>query len=77
MPNGAFHASPDSAPILVLDGDQGSALAIVRSLGRSGLSVHVGASDDQAIAFHSRYATAVFRYPDPLVDPSGFQTALL
>src|SRR2546429_560935 len=42
--------------VLVLDGDKIAALDIVRTLGRRGLSVAVGAPRADAIAFRSRFA---------------------
>ncbi|WP_201170848.1 ATP-grasp domain-containing protein [Halorhodospira halophila] len=61
---------------LVLDGEEQSTLAIVRSLGRQGIAVTVGAADPAAISRCSRYAAAFFAYPDPLADPDGFLETL-
>jgi protein-tyrosine-phosphatase/carbamoylphosphate synthase large subunit len=61
-----------TAPVLVLDGDQPSALAIVRALGRHGITVHVASSVGSPLAGYSRHAVAVARYPDPLRDSDGF-----
>lgn len=61
---------------MVLDGDQVSALAIVRSLGRKGLPVEVGASKANPIAGYSKYSSRTFIYPDPLVDIHGFRHAI-
>jgi len=58
--------------ILVLDGEQYSSLAIVRSLGRQGLKITVAASDNDAICRHSKFTTNFFTYPNPLVDVDGF-----
>ena len=63
--------------VLVLDGDQISTLAVVRSMGRMGHSVVVGASSASAVAFTSRYCRDSFVYPDPMVDPDGFRTEVL
>ncbi len=64
---------PDtSRPVLVLDADQPSALAIVRSLSRRGLTVHVAAAQDQPLAGYSRHAHTRLRYPDPLRAEADF-----
>ncbi len=62
---------------LVLDGNNQSALAIVRSLGRNGVRVQVGASTTRAIAGLSRFCSGLLPYPDPLSDPVGFQTSIV
>ena len=58
--------------ILVLDGEEFSTLAIVRSLGRQGLNVTVAATNKKAISRYSKYTHNFFTYPDPLVDVEGF-----
>jgi protein-tyrosine-phosphatase/predicted ATP-grasp superfamily ATP-dependent carboligase len=58
--------------VLVLDADQASALAVVRSLARRGLRVHVASAHATALARHSRHTAARWEYPDPLVDAQGF-----
>ena len=67
----------NSQPVLVLDGEWPSALAIVRSLGRRGLQVDVGSSKTHSFAGLSRYCRHNFVYPDSLVDVSGFRVALM
>jgi predicted ATP-grasp superfamily ATP-dependent carboligase/protein-tyrosine-phosphatase len=57
---------------LVLDGDQGSALAVVRSLGRRGIAVDVASDQAEPIAARSRFAGRTLRYPDPLADEQAF-----
>ena len=57
---------------IVLDGHLKSALVCVRSLGRAGILVSVGAERKTAPALHSRYATARFVYPSPYTDREGF-----
>lgn len=69
--------SGNDKPVLVLDGERSSALAIVRSLGRKGLQVEVGSSKTDPMAALSRYCSHHLTYPDPLHDLSGFQKALL
>ena len=58
--------------VLVLDADQLSTLAVVRSLGRSGCAVTAAAASPHAIAFHSRYAGQHLIYPDPLQQHGAF-----
>ena len=59
-------------PTLVLDGDQPSALAIVRSLGRQAVRVTVGSAVEHPLAGYSRFAQAQVRYPDPLREEQAF-----
>src|SRR6266550_2660815 len=71
---------PGMAPrgrVLVLDGARVHALDIVRSLGRRGLSVYVGANVHDAISFSSRFASAARVYPDPAAEPDAFIAWLL
>lgn len=63
--------------VLVLDGEQRSSLAAVRSLGRSAADVFVAGSDAQAIAARSRYSTAMLAVPDPSEDADAFLAAVL
>jgi len=63
-------------PILVTDGEQRSALAVVRSLGRSGLEVHVASHEKRPLAGASRHAAETSRVPDPLADPPGYVSAI-
>ncbi len=58
--------------VLVLDANQRSALAIIRSLGRRGLTIVAGDPVTRPIGGASRYATASVRYPDPATTPSQF-----
>lgn len=62
--------------LLVTDGDQRSALAVVRALGRAGISVTVGADCSPCLAARSRYCSASLSYPSPLSDPDGFRQFL-
>lgn len=50
---------------LVLDGDTRSALAIVRSLGRSGIHVTVASEDEASLAGSSRWCSQRLVYPCP------------
>ena len=63
--------------ILVTDGNQRATLAVVRSLGRKGVSVTIGEAHRQSLAATSRYCSREFIYPSPETDPGGFQMALL
>jgi predicted ATP-grasp superfamily ATP-dependent carboligase len=51
--------------VLVTDAGRGSAIAIIRSLGRSGLEVVAADSDPRSAGFRSRYAADRLVYPDP------------
>lgn len=62
--------------ILVTDGNNRSALAIVRSLGRGGHTVLVGEKSALSLAGVSRHASARVVYPDPDRAPSAFTAAL-
>jgi predicted ATP-grasp superfamily ATP-dependent carboligase len=58
--------------VLVTDGEQRAALAVVRSVGRAGYRCLVGSKDGHSLAGASRFAGRDVRLPDPLVDPEGF-----
>lgn len=58
--------------VLVLDANQRSALSIIRSLGRRGLSIVAGDHVANPIGSASRYATASVNYPDPANQPAQF-----
>ena len=62
---------------IVLDGDQRSALAVTRSLGRKGIKVIVGAEKSPSLASKSRYCAESFIYPTPYKDPEGFLQAVI
>jgi predicted ATP-grasp superfamily ATP-dependent carboligase len=61
----------------VTDGNQRSALAITRSLGRRGISVLVGEQEPVALASSSRYCARHVTYPSPDRDPGGFERFLV
>lgn len=63
--------------VLVLDGEQRSALAVVRSLGRAGYGVATGATRRSALAAASRFSLAVEVLPDPLADPRRYREAVV
>ena len=60
--------------VLVTDGTQRSALAVVRSLGNAGHTVFVCAPRVPSLAGSSRYSFAESAVPDALVSPSDFVT---
>jgi predicted ATP-grasp superfamily ATP-dependent carboligase len=62
--------------VLVLDGEQRAALAVVRSLGYHGCRVHVCSSVPRSLAGGSRFAASETCVPDPLRDPEAFSAAV-
>ena len=58
--------------VLVLDGNENQAVACVRSLGRAGYEVLVGASTNWSKAGWSRYCARQFRYTAPQRDAALF-----
>ncbi len=62
--------------VVVTDGEQRAALAIVRSVGRQGHRCIVCSTDGRSLAGASRHATADHPVPDPLRDPGGFVAAV-
>ncbi len=58
--------------ILVLDANQRSALAVIRSLGRRGMSIVAGDHAANPLAGASRYTAATVRYSDPALEPHRF-----
>jgi predicted ATP-grasp superfamily ATP-dependent carboligase len=61
----------------VTDGDQRPALAIVRSLGRRGVSVLVGEERPRSLASSSKYCVRHVTYPSPERHPDAFRQFLL
>ncbi|MGH7551560.1 MAG: ATP-grasp domain-containing protein, partial [Longimicrobiales bacterium] len=64
------------ASILVTDGDQRAALAVVRSLGRSGHRLFVCSSRGRSLAGASRYCIREAAVPDALRAPGQFVDAV-
>jgi predicted ATP-grasp superfamily ATP-dependent carboligase len=62
--------------VLITDGEQRSALAIVRSLGRAGHTPFVASADGCSLAGGSRHAEGEAAVSDPLLDPPGFVEGL-
>ena len=65
-----------SERVLVLGDDLRAFLAVVRSLGRHGLEVHVAPSDFASPALESRYIAAIHRLPDYAPAPEAWEEAL-
>jgi len=63
-------------PVLVTDGDERAALAVVRSLGKAGYAVHVCSTRGRSLAGASRYCVSEERVPDPLRAPGDFVDAV-
>lgn len=75
---GAVSRPSDPArTVLVTDAGRGSALAIIRSLGRQGYRVIVADCEAAVAGFRSRYAAERFLYPDPEETPEACIEALL
>jgi predicted ATP-grasp superfamily ATP-dependent carboligase len=62
--------------VLLLDGNQRSALAATRSLGGKGVFVITAESKKQSLAGSSRYASRNVVYPSPYTSPSHFISAI-
>lgn len=62
---------------LVTDGDERSALAITRSLGRRGIRVFVGEERPVSLASSSRYCAGHVTYPSPYREPEAFRRFLV
>lgn len=63
--------------VLVLEGITRECLAVVRSLGRQGLTVEVGDCNRVNPARYSKYVSAFHLYPDPKKDMAAFELWLL
>lgn len=64
--------SPTLPGVLILDGNQRSALAATRSLGRRGIPVTVADETARSLAATSRYCHDRFGYPSPTERPDDF-----
>ena len=62
--------------VLILDGNQRSALAATRSLGRRGIPVTVADETGRSLAGSSRYCQEHFSYPSPTERPDDFLAAI-
>ncbi|HET9251872.1 MAG TPA: ATP-grasp domain-containing protein [Candidatus Eisenbacteria bacterium] len=63
--------------VLVTDADRGSALAIIRSLGRRGWNVIAAGEDPSCIGFRSRHVSERLVVPSPAREPQGFVERVL
>ena len=63
--------------VLVLDANQRSALAVIRSLGRHGLKVMAADHSSYPIGAASKYAITSVLYPDPALFPGAFVTEII
>lgn len=61
---------------IILDGHLKSALTCVRSLGKTGVTISVGAERKTGMALHSRYVSARFTYPSPYAHQDAFIRAV-
>ncbi len=68
---------PGQRGVIVTDGNERSALAVTRSLGRRGIPVHVGAESGRSLAGMSRYCQGSFVYPSPWQSPDGYVACIL
>lgn len=62
--------------VLVTGADQRQGLAVIRSLGRRGVSVVAAGPAHDSLGFCSRYATASWLYPSPAEQPEAFVKSL-
>jgi predicted ATP-grasp superfamily ATP-dependent carboligase len=62
--------------VVVTDGEQRAALAVVRSLGKAGYAPIVCSRDARSLAGVSRYAAASVHVPDPLTRAAEFTSAI-
>ncbi|MBT1071827.1 carboxylate--amine ligase [Pelotalea chapellei] len=62
--------------VLVTDGENRSALAVTRSLGRNGCTVMVTESVAGSIAACSRYCSYAYQVPNPMEDCDGYVSAI-
>lgn len=68
-----MHSGGATPPtILVTDAGRGSAISIIRSLGRRGWRVVAGSADRTNLGFHSRYVAERLHYPSPARAPVEF-----
>jgi predicted ATP-grasp superfamily ATP-dependent carboligase len=65
-----------SPSVIVLDGEQRAALAVVRALGRRGCMIHVASAIPHSLAGGSRFAASESRLPDPLLGTEAYSTAV-
>ncbi|HEX6694052.1 MAG TPA: ATP-grasp domain-containing protein [Longimicrobiales bacterium] len=83
LPSNANEKAEGNAPasnsrrtVLVTDGEERSALAVVRSLGRAGYRCIVASATGRSLAGSSRFAELDLRIPPSSTQPSEFATAI-
>src|SRR5581483_7530780 len=62
--------------VFITDGAQRSSLAVLRALGRAGISVTSGETTQPSLAGSSRYCRRALCYPSPVHDGCGFAVYL-
>jgi predicted ATP-grasp superfamily ATP-dependent carboligase len=72
-----FKINGKTPTILVTDAGRGSAIAIIRSLGRKGYRVIAADAEPQSLGFRSRYADEQLVYPAPEKAPGEFCDCLV
>jgi predicted ATP-grasp superfamily ATP-dependent carboligase len=63
--------------ILVTDAHRGSAISIIRSLGRKGYTVYAADSEKKSLGFYSRYVSGQIVYPPPEQYADRYQQFML
>ena len=63
-------------PVLVLDANQRSALAVTRSLGKRGIKVITADETHKSLSGSSRYSFCNFTYPTPKHNSDNFIESL-
>jgi predicted ATP-grasp superfamily ATP-dependent carboligase len=71
------HLNGKSPIVLVTDAGRGSAITVIRSLGRKGYRVIAADADPKSLGFRSRYAHEQLVYPAPEAKPREFCDCLL
>ena len=77
QPDGDEGAGRMPMTVFVTDGNQRSALAIVRALGRRGATVIVGDEQPVSLASASRHCARRITYPSPYTNRAAFERFLL
>jgi predicted ATP-grasp superfamily ATP-dependent carboligase len=63
--------------VLITDGNERSALAVTRALGRQSLQVVIGAETEHSLAAASKYCWQSFSYPSPYADTRSAAAKIL
>ncbi|MEW6404344.1 MAG: hypothetical protein AB1649_21300, partial [Chloroflexota bacterium] len=71
-----IHTKESKATVLVTNADRGSAIAVIRSLGRQSWRVIAADSIPQSLGFQSKYAHEQLLYPAPHNAPDAFVETL-